>query len=124
MLDYLAESMDNHREWNFNFVWKASFGHKVLKTSRFNLRKNQVDKFIEEVNADEANQTLPSFPKEWITAARACELQELARSSAESLAKVYDGVHIECRYLGVLANNASEQSTSDSKNNYVEHPLE
>ena len=123
-LDYLAESMDNHGEWNFSFVWKASFGHKVLKTSRFNLRKNQVDKFIEEVNADEANQTLPSFPKEWITAARACELQDLARNSAERIAKAYDGVNIECRYLGVEASNAIERSGSACENNYVEHPLE
>ena len=123
-LDYLGESVDNHRIWHFNFVWEASIGHRVMKTSCFKLRTKQVQKLEKDIKAEKANPTLPSFPLEWITFARACELPELARNSAESVAKVYDGVHIECRYLGVETDNASQQSASACENNYVEHPLE
>ena len=131
-LDYVGESVDSHQRRHFNFVWKASIGYKIVKTSCFNLRRNQVDKLVNDVNAKNAKEiddkkaklTLINFPPEWITFARACELQYFARTSAEEVAKDYVGICIECRYLGVLANNVSEQSDYASEDNYAEHPLE
>ena len=49
-LHYCGESVDNHRHRNFNFVWEASIGHEVVKTSGFNLQKNQVDNLKKEAD--------------------------------------------------------------------------
>ena len=104
-LHYLGELTGNNRKRIFNFVWKASTAHKVLQMHRFTWYKYQVDKAMDGVNVEETNLTLSkeissivvSFPPEWTTAARACNLQQFSRDSAERVAKAYDGVHIECR---------------------------